>query len=422
MSRSSTTAGFASALRLAMAATFVLAVSTRTEAASYYVSLAGSDSRSCATAQSISTPKRTIAAGVACLSPGDTLYIRGGTYGTSDDVIDSSRFTVPSGTSWSNPVTISGYPNEDVILQPPNNTHAVMLTSGAPSYVIVRDLILDYARDTSGREGIYVSNGAHHNRFLQMEIRYVKSFGVVFSRAGGNSPFNELINSEVHHTGNGGNDPTNGHGLYILSSDNLFEGNYIHDNEGYGFHLYDDYGDKEVSRNVVRRNRIYNNGLTHSIAYAVVTRWGSDNQIYNNLIYNNRGGIQIYTESANTVVYNNTIVGNKDEGIVMQYYRTAPTVRNNIVYANGATIVNNGGLAGTPVVDHNITTDPLFVNRSSNDYQLTPNSPARDAGTTAPSVVNDFIGVPRPQNGAFDVGAFEYTVAPAPVTGLRLIY
>jgi parallel beta-helix repeat protein len=421
MSRSST-AGFPSALHLSIAATLVFGISISSEAATYYVSQSGSDTRSCANAQNIGTPKRTIAAGVACLAPGDTLYIRGGTYGTSEDVIDSSRFTVPSGTSWSNPVTIAGYPDEDVILQPPNNTHAVLLTTGAPSYVIVRDLILDYARDTSGREGIYVSNGAHHNRFLQMEIRYVKSFGVVFSRAGGNSPFNELISSEVHHTGNGGTDPTNGHGLYILSSDNLFEGNYIHDNEGYGFHLYDDYGAKEVSRNVVRRNRIYNNGLTHAIAYGVVTRWGSDNQIYNNLIYNNKGGIQVYTESTNTVIYNNTIVGNKDEGIAMQYYRTAPVVKNNIVYGNGAGIMNYGGYSGTPVMDHNITTDPLFVNKSTNNFQLTSNSPARDAGTTAPNVQNDYVGVPRPQNGAFDVGAFEYAVAPAPVTGLRLIY
>lgn len=42
----------------------------------YYVSLSGSDGFSCAQAQDIAQPKRTLAAAVACMSAGDTLYIR----------------------------------------------------------------------------------------------------------------------------------------------------------------------------------------------------------------------------------------------------------------------------------------------------------------------------------------------------------
>src|SRR5215475_14289659 len=49
------------------------------EAATYYVATTGSDSNSCAAAQNISTPKRSINAGLACLAAGngDTVYIRG---------------------------------------------------------------------------------------------------------------------------------------------------------------------------------------------------------------------------------------------------------------------------------------------------------------------------------------------------------
>src|SRR5215831_18782319 len=74
-------------------------------AATYYVATTGNDSRSCATAQTRSTPKATIASGITCLSSGDTLYIRGGTY--ADVTIGN---TVPSGTSWSNATKIVGYP------------------------------------------------------------------------------------------------------------------------------------------------------------------------------------------------------------------------------------------------------------------------------------------------------------------------
>src|SRR5262245_11535375 len=66
-------------------------------AATYYVSTTGSNSNSCATAQTITTPKRTVSGssgGVSCLQPGDTLYVRAGTYAEGLNAINS-----PSGTS-----------------------------------------------------------------------------------------------------------------------------------------------------------------------------------------------------------------------------------------------------------------------------------------------------------------------------------
>ena len=46
----------------------------------YYVAPAGNDSHTCTQARQLSTPKRTIRAGLACLAPGDTLSVRGGEY------------------------------------------------------------------------------------------------------------------------------------------------------------------------------------------------------------------------------------------------------------------------------------------------------------------------------------------------------
>ena len=85
-----------------------------TNATVYHVATTGNDSRSCTTAQAISTPKATIVSGITCLSAGDTLYIRQGTYISEN--LDTTRINIPSGTSWSNPVTIAGYPGETVIM------------------------------------------------------------------------------------------------------------------------------------------------------------------------------------------------------------------------------------------------------------------------------------------------------------------
>ena len=55
----------------------------------------------------------------------------------------------------------------------------------------------------------------------------------------------------------------------------------------------------------------------------------------------------------------------------------------------------------------NIDTDPLFLNPVSFLYFLAWNSPCINTGTDLPSVTNDVYGIPRPQGGAWDMGAYE---------------
>src|SRR5215475_8185649 len=69
---------------------FLLAASS-IEAATYWVATSGSDSNSCSSAQNNTTPKRTIAAGISCMSAGDTLTVRSGTY--------SEGYIFPNGTN-----------------------------------------------------------------------------------------------------------------------------------------------------------------------------------------------------------------------------------------------------------------------------------------------------------------------------------
>jgi hypothetical protein len=43
----------------------------------------------------------------------------------------------------------------------------------------------------------------------------------------------------------------------------------------------------------------------------------------------------------------------------------------------------------------------------NNDYRLKAGSPAANAGTSLSLVTDDIAGTPRPQGGAYDIGAYE---------------
>lgn len=371
----------------------------------YYVATTGNDTNN---GQTTGTPWLTLAYAVEQLSPGDTLFIRGGTYTGPRNVIDSQTFPVPSGTSWLRPVTISGYPGETVVIQPPHNVSAVRLRSST-SYIIFQDFIADLTNSSPGTDAdvVTLQDTVHHIRMQRVELRNGKSFG--FGSSAGSS-FIELRDSTIHDIGTVGGGITNGHGVYSVGTDTLFDGNELYNCRGYGYHIYNTgaASHADTSRVTIRNSRVHHIGANDPGCFAIVLTWGDSNTAYNNLIYDNTGGIQIYTGATNAHVYNNTIVANLGAGIALQYYGNAPSIKNNICWGNGAdTPVDHGG-TGTPVVSNNLTIDPLFVNAGAADFHLRPGSPAINAGADlfGSGVTVDFVGAPR-QRGAYDIGAYQ---------------
>ncbi len=126
------------------------------------------------------------------------------------------------------------------------------------------------------------------------------------------------------------------------------------DNQGYGFHIYSNWGDRsDPSNNVVSNNRIYGNGRHGGSAYGLLLAWGDGNIAYDNDIFNNVGGVQVYTNASNTMILNNSIRGNAAEGIALQYYGSSLLVSGNSVYENGVNIRDYGGTGERATISGN---------------------------------------------------------------------
>jgi parallel beta-helix repeat protein len=363
----------------------------------YFVAPTGSD----ANPGTDALPFRTLARGVRVLTPGDTLYIKSGTY--PEALLDS----IPSGTSWDSPVTVAAAPGQLVTLKPPAGTGFVLHFQGPQQYITIDGLVLDATNVTYDAVKITSGGGrgpAYHIRLIRCEIKHAPGQGVLVS---GSADWNEFIALNVHDNGSNKWD----HGFYISTSHNVVEGSIIHHNTGYGVHVYSEDAKRRADRNMIRSNRIYSNGF-HGGA-GIILGSGDGNTAYNNLVWGNAAGIKVASATpSNTAVYNNTVYSNTHYGIYVEGHSRKTIIKNNLLYANGLPEIQNAGI-GT-VIDRNLTgTDPKFVNATSGDFRLQPGSPAIDAGARVEVVTQDRDGTRRPQGLRYDIGAFE-SAAPSP--------
>lgn len=342
--------------------------------ATYYIAPPPTGSDSTGTG-SISAPWATLQKGMTSMTSGDTLMVRAGTY---TEAISSNHFTLPTGTSYANAPRIVAYPGsspyESVILNGTNDG-PINLAHDYIQYMIFEGFVID-GQNTDTPVSTF--GAPDHIRFLNCEM---KNGGSATIGANGvflntNAVFFEIISCKVHNN--------SGHGFYISSSDNLVDKCEIYTNGGFqtsgnnhwGIQLYHSVDPTNTNRNIVRNNRIY--GHTLETGAGGVTCRGDSNLIYNNLIYSNVNGIVPLANQTNTKVYNNTVYNNSNYGIQVQG-GTGAIVQNNIFYSN---FVNEDYLVST-THDHNLTTDPHFLNAAGNDFHLTASSTgAIDQGTT----------------------------------------
>jgi len=386
-----------------------------TEGATYYTATNGNDS----SPGTQTLPFRTITMGVSVLSPGDILYIRGGTYP------ESFYDNIPGGTSWSTPVTVAGFPGETVVLKPDDVYHVIHIGGINERYIILDNLVIDGGKS----DGIKIFNTSDHIRVKNSEIRNSKGPGVMVIGSPAGTALgccNEFINLNVHHNG------TNyfNNAFYIQSANNIIERCKIYSNTATGI-AFSSQNASLTENNIARYNEIFDNidpQSPHKVP-AIVTAEAINSLIHSNIIFNNSGGgIYLFGSNVeiNSRVLNNTIYNNPLFGVKIEAGNLQAKIINNILFqssAGGVPIINAGINA---TISNNLTVDPGFVAPTSKNFKLQPTSRAINAGLSLPETSIDFGNVPRPQDCCYDIGAHEYksntdTTAPAAPTNVRVM-
>jgi len=301
------------------------------EAGTYYVATDGSDSNPGTEEQ----PFQTLGRGVGELRPGDTLYVKNGTYTGSSQLAG-----IPSGASRDNPITIAAYPGHSPVIVAEQDNHVLYFSNNR--YIIIDGFVID---GSNAIHGIRIHEGsggiADHIRIQNSEILYASDSGIVVTPG---SDGNEFINLQVHDNGI----KDSGHGIYISSSNNIVEDCSVHDNKGWGIHVYT-VTSAEVNDNIVRNNEIYNNGRSGR-GPGIIFSHGSGNQAYNNDIWGNIGGIQIDYGASDTYISSNTIHNNTEYGIYIGMGSINARIEFNSIYDNnGPSIINEGVLTHIPL-------------------------------------------------------------------------
>lgn len=406
-----------------------LLIAAPLHAATYYIATTGNDARSCATAQTITTPKASFDSGMACLGPGDTLFVRAGTYN------EGINNNVPSGTSWAAPVRIAAYQSDIVWLSPGTTTQFGILFTGNQHYIEIDGINLQSSQGVPGfggsfKIGCFADTGSnpHHIRYKNAEIvigtdgipnqgTMSAAVGVLVSaNYGGTIGGNEFTNLNVH----GGGDPGDfAAAFYIENDHNLIDHNNAWGISGWALQSWNDYGFDPVG-NIISNNIVHDITRSADGRFEGIVNGGIDTQIFNNIVYNigtvaactTCVGIYVYKDNAN--VYNNTVYSVKMEGIVDEIFSSGSHYSNNVSYNNVTNDFRNSGSGAVLATNMFLGVNPLFMNAGSADFRLQASSPGRNTGTAVGIVTTDIIGSSRPQEAIYDIGAYEYVAAAGP--------
>jgi hypothetical protein len=336
---------------------------------SRYVSVNGSDLNK----GTMDRPFGTISHALDAVSPGDTIFVRAGSY--------HEKLLISKSGSLNKFITLKAYPNEAVTIEGEGQS-----VSGTDALVTIRD--------------------ARYIQFEGFEIRNFKTQakgndvnGIIIDQGSKNIT---VRNNRVHHIENNASaqDGRSGHGILVIGNtsealrDIIVEDNTIHDcNTGYSENLtINGY----VDGFIIRRNRIYNGeniGIVAAGGYAA-NATPSLNYVRNGLISQNEvydidgrtgpipafaqhnGAIGIYIDGARDIIVERNSVYRCGRGVgLVSETDNFPTrdciVRNNEVYHNSLAGISLGGYlnyTGGGTLNCYVVNNTLFHNNIDKGY------------------------------------------------------
>ena len=348
-----------------------------------YVDAANGDDAGAGTS---SAPYRTLQRAADVAGPGDVVVVRDGMYTGSRLILEIVR----SGTG-SAPITFRAEHRWGAVLDGRHGTSAIGIEVRG-RYVRVEGFEV---RGTS-RYGIEAYGGAN----VTVAGNHVHDIGrICTSSPGGIVGINAYVpdltieGNVVHDIGRLANGEegcvtTNSywqnhdHGIYQGQGDNLLVRNNVFYGMTRGWAIQRYSGERTVVANL----RIVNNTFVGSNP-------------------NKDGQIVIASPVAGLVIANNIFFQPRGAAVFFDEPGTvAGTMSNNLVVGADLAIGSHTGVteAGT------VSADPRFVDAAAHDYRLQPGSPAIAAGLALPMVLDDLLGVPRPQDARPDIGAYQH--------------
>jgi hypothetical protein len=163
------------------------------------------------------------------------------------------------------------------------------------------------------------------------------------------------------------------------------------------------------------RNEIYYNVFKDNLHSLNIVGTNSKANIFNNVFVNN--GKAIVASYAEMNLYNNIFYFTDGTQKAISYNADKMTSDNNIFYPEQAGFIDISGQQfstldqirqQTDLDVHSLTADPQFTDVYNDDFSLSSNSPAVNAGINLNLDV-DFYGQPVPYAGLPDIGIAEFT-------------
>jgi hypothetical protein len=442
---------FGFATRLAL---FVSFLAGSAYGATYYVATNGSDSNP----GTIDQPFATINRGAAGLRPGDTLYVRGGTY--------FQTVYAPASGSPTAPVAISGYQSEIAVVDgaytnPVSSWGNLFLVQG--SNAVVRNLTVrrsnwiglaltspydqavNITSQSNMENGIIVTGSADYASVQNCQVYYNAKSNESFQAQRGQWSTGLSAARGPSYVTFRGNQVWNnwGEGLSTFECQHtLMESNVVYDNQ---LNIY--LSDTKFA--TCRGNLVYctpgnvcSNTSQAGIALADETfnPPSSDNTVVNNLLLGNAKNIYYWSGGTNAGLVNVTIAQNTLANSVVETNlkllsgnHTNTVIENNIFLqegslpvavvqgAQGITFTHNlwsktppvaaggsGDVWGNPALAETGPTGPGQL--TPDWFRLPSNSPAVAAGVVLGIAPTDFFGKSR---GLLpDIGAIEHSLPP----------
>jgi hypothetical protein len=425
----------------------------------YFVSSTGNDSSN----GDFEHPWRTIAFAENSLAPGDTAYVLDGVTQTSEDNYSAALSLESSGEADA-PKALIAYPGAAATIGSTEMEFGIRVPNigiAASNWVIAKFILRGYVQavDIGGE-------GSSRWRVVGNDISCPVGDGQTGCFAAAQASHIRFLGNEVH--GISQNSPQPGkqyHAVYFTTDTNHVEvgWNHIHDNrtcralqfhssplnETTGYNQYD----------LIVHDNLIHGDVCDGINFATVDPSKGPVRAFNNIIFDvgrgptppdgdanytciyAAGGTNTGVDGTGSIeIFNNTLYdcgraeGVPPDNVDHGAFGRGPgspklmmVLTNNIVFLTAGeetispssdtsliTGSNNlwfGGLNLPSFLAGNIEADPLFMDTTAADFHLQPGSPAIDAGMDM-GIGFDYEYRPRPQDGAYDVGAYEFVSAP----------